>query len=58
MLALLLPFLLALARSVPVVDDLVRLVFAERDKDRQRVAVQRQGDKDARVDAAIDRPAP
>lgn len=47
--------LLALARMIPALESLFRGVVAERDKDREREAASRLANKDAAVDAAIDR---
>ena len=46
--------LLALCRAIPALEELFKQVLSERQKDREREALQRKQDKDAAVDKAID----
>ena len=48
--------LLALARALPALEQLLRIVVAQRDREREAQAVQRRQEKDSAVDAAIDAP--
>lgn len=45
--------LLALARAIPALESLFRLVIAERDKEREGEAARRLVEKDATVDRAF-----